>query len=138
MLWMAKFLQSLLKTQLCSFFTAAFFLRTCGLASGFCHGNTLLVCLVAFSYTLIIKTLRLYSRYTFQRRYGWGNDWQSYRHMSVSQAQEVYYQLAQRDFPFLYEFGWIIEIFKVRKGEFISSRVRGLSVISATDFLTPY
>ena len=110
---LSGFVHILLTADLRNYAIATLLAEACALAVSRFVGHSRLLCLAAFAYTSIVKALRLHNRYHFRQRYGWRSDEQSYRYMSVPQAQEVYRQLAQWDFPFLFEFGWIVEIFKV-------------------------
>lgn len=52
-----------------------------------------------------VKRIKWEKHYTNNRK--------SYKDMSVREAQAIYRNLAEVDFPFLFEFGWIVEFFKV-------------------------
>lgn len=68
---------------------------------------------------MFITHLKTVRRYRFKnvndlkKRHGFTNDPRTYMNMTVEQAQEVERNMAEHDFPFLFEFGWIFNFFKV-------------------------
>lgn len=68
---------------------------------------------ILLSYVALVQYLRFSNVNSLKAKYGFSDDSRSYEHMTVEQAQEVERNLAEWDFPFLFEFGWIIEFLKV-------------------------
>lgn len=73
-------------------------------------------------YVALVRYLRFGNVNSLKAKYGFSDDPRSYEHMTVEQAQEVERNLAEWDFPFLFEFGWIIEFLRVC-GQSISERI---------------
>ena len=72
---------------------------------------SLLGALVAYAH--LVKVYRYRNVKRLMTKYGYNDDFKSYEHMTVEIAQEIYYNLARYDMPFLFEFGWIINFLKV-------------------------
>lgn len=72
---------------------------------------------VVLSILLVYMSLVAYFRFNnvnrLKTKYGFSSDSRSFYKMTVEQAQEVQRNMAEWDFPALYEFGWIVEVFKV-------------------------
>ena len=66
------------------------------------------------SYLLIVRHFRYRRVNKIKEIYGFSNDFKSYRDMTPDVSQVVLKNLAEFDFPFTFEFGWISEFFKVR------------------------
>ena len=79
----------------------------------------LLGCMSVVTVSLYLKLVRV-RRYrnlkNLKAKYGFTDDVKTYQNMSVEIAREIYYNLATRDMPFLFEFGWIINFLKVSVG----------------------
>lgn len=65
------------------------------------------------AYVNLVKVYRYRNVKRLMTKYGYNEDFQSYKHMTVETAQEIYYNLATNDMPFLFEFGWILNFLKV-------------------------
>ena len=72
------------------------------------------LCLMLPSYMLIVRHFRYQRVNTIKKRYGFTDDLESYKDMTPDVSQAVLKNLAEWDFPFVFEFGWISEFFKVR------------------------
>ena len=72
---------------------------------------SLLGALVAYAH--LVKVYRYRNVKRLMTKYGYNDDFKSYEHMTVEIAQEIYFNLARYDMPFLFEFGWIINFLKV-------------------------
>lgn len=72
------------------------------------------VCLVLPSYMLIVRHFRYQRVNLIKKTYGFTCDPKSYKDMTPDEAQAVLKNLAEWDCPFVFEFGWISEFFKVR------------------------
>ena len=72
------------------------------------------LCLMLPSYMLIVRHFRYQRVNTIKKRYGFTDDPDSYKDMTPDVSQAVLKNLAEWDFPFVFEFGWISEFFKVR------------------------
>ena len=68
---------------------------------------------VIIFYLSIIKHLRYLNVDQLKHKYHYTRDKSTFQHMTVQQAQDIQRNLAEHDFPFLFEFGWIVEFFKV-------------------------
>ena len=68
------------------------------------------------SYLLIVHHFRFQRVNMIKKRFGFTNDHNSYKDMTPDEAQAVLKNLAEWDSPFVFEFGWISEFFKVRAG----------------------
>ena len=66
------------------------------------------------SYLLLVRHFRYRRVNKIKQIYGFSDDFESYRDMTPDVAQLVLKNLAEFDFPFTFEFGWISEFFKVR------------------------
>ena len=66
------------------------------------------------SYLLIVRHFRYRRVNKIKKIYGFSNDFDSYKDMTPDVSQVVLKNLAEFDFPFTFEFGWISEFFKVR------------------------
>ena len=66
------------------------------------------------SYLLIVSQFRYQRVNTIKKRYGFTDDPKSYKDMTPDEAQATLKNLAEWDCPFVFEFGWISEFFKVR------------------------
>ena len=66
------------------------------------------------SYLLIVRQFRYQRVNMIKKRYGFTDDPKSYKDMTPDEAQAVLKNLAEWDCPFVFEFGWISEFFKVR------------------------
>ena len=66
-----------------------------------------------FAYVNLVKIYRYRNVRRLMNKYGYNNDFKSYEHMTVEIAQEIYFNLARYDMPFLFEFGWILQFLKV-------------------------
>ena len=60
-----------------------------------------------------VHRYRFKNLHDLKKRHGFTSDPSTYLNMTVEQAQEVYKNLAMNEFPFLFEFGWLINFFKV-------------------------
>ena len=65
------------------------------------------------AYINLVKVYRYRNVKRLMTKYGYNNDFKSYEHMTVEIAQEIYFNLARYDMPFLFEFGWILNFLKV-------------------------
>ena len=65
-------------------------------------------------YLLIVGYFRHRRVNKIKEIYGFSDNFESYRDMTPDVAQVVLKNLAEFDFPFTFEFGWISEFFKVR------------------------
>ena len=65
------------------------------------------------AYVNLVKVYRYRNVKRLMTKYGYNNDFKSYEHMTVETAQEIYFNLARYDMPFLFEFGWILNFLKV-------------------------
>ena len=65
------------------------------------------------AYVNLVKVYRYRNVKRLMTKYGYNNDFKSYEHMTVESAQEIYFNLARYDMPFLFEFGWILNFLKV-------------------------
>ena len=65
------------------------------------------------AYVNLVKVYRYRNVKRLMTKYGFNNDFRSYENMTVETAQEVYFNLARYDMPFLFEFGWILNFLKV-------------------------
>ena len=65
------------------------------------------------AYVNLVKVYRYRNVKRLMTKYGYNNDFKSYQHMTVETAQEIYFNLARYDMPFLFEFGWILNFLKV-------------------------
>ena len=74
------------------------------------------LCLVLPSYMLIVRHFRYQRVNMIKKRYGFMDGSESYKDMTPEEAQAVLKNLAEWDSPFVFEFGWISEFFKVRAG----------------------
>lgn len=72
------------------------------------------ICLVLPSYMLIVRHFRYQRVNLIKKIYGFTDDPKSYKDMAPDEAQAVLKNLAEWDCPFVFEFGWISEFFKVR------------------------
>lgn len=72
------------------------------------------ICLVLPSYMLIVRHFRYQGVNKVKKRYGFTDDLDSYKDMTPDESQAVLRNLAEWDCPFVFEFGWISEFFKVR------------------------
>ena len=68
---------------------------------------------VLFAYVNLVKVYRYRNVKKLMTKYGYNDDFKSYEHMTVEIAQEIYFNLARYDMPFLFEFGWIFNFLKV-------------------------
>ena len=66
------------------------------------------------AYMFIVRHFRYRRVDKIKKIYGFSDDFESYRNMTPDVAQVVLKNLAEFDFPFTFEFGWISEFFKVR------------------------
>ena len=66
-----------------------------------------------FAYVHLVKVYRHRNVKRLMTKYGYNDDFKSYEHMTVEIAQEIYFNLARYDMPFLFEFGWIFNFLKV-------------------------
>ena len=73
-----------------------------------------LLCLMLPFYMLIVRYFRYQRVNMIKKCYGFTDDLKSYEDMTPDQAQAVLKNLAEWDFSFVFEFGWISEFFKVR------------------------
>lgn len=64
-------------------------------------------------YMFLVAYFRFNNVNSLKRKHGFTSDPRSFDKMTVEQAQEVQRNIAEWDFPALYEFGWIIEFLKV-------------------------
>lgn len=64
-------------------------------------------------YMIIVSTFRYDRLNNIQKRYGFTNDPNSYLNMAPDQAQAVLKNMAEWEFPFPFEFGWISKFFTV-------------------------
>lgn len=62
---------------------------------------------------LVVRVFRYQRVNATKKDYGFTDDLESYKDMTPDQSQTVLKNLAEWDCPFLYEFGWISEFFKV-------------------------
>ena len=69
---------------------------------------------VLISYMLIVRHVRYQRVNMIKTRYGFTDKYDSYKAMTPDESQAVLKNLAEWDFPFLFEFGWISQFFKVR------------------------
>ncbi|KAA6406716.1 MAG: hypothetical protein FRX48_09439 [Lasallia pustulata] len=71
---------------------------------------------IVLSIMLVYMSLVAYFRFNnvnrLKTKHGFTADARSFEKMTVEQAQEVQRNMAEWDFPALYEFGWLIEFFK--------------------------
>jgi len=66
------------------------------------------------SYFYVQQYQRLKRRDNLMKRLGFSLlDSSTWKDMTIEEAQAIYRNLAQYEFPFMFEFGWIIEFFKV-------------------------
>ena len=65
-------------------------------------------------YLLIVRQFRYQRVNMIKKRYGFTDDPKSYKDMTPDEAQATLKNLAEWDCPFVFEFGWISEFFKVR------------------------
>ena len=63
---------------------------------------------------LIVHHFRYRRVNTIKKRYGFTDELKSYKYMTPDEAQAVLKNIAEWDSPFVFEFGWISEFFKVR------------------------
>lgn len=66
------------------------------------------------SYLLIVRHFRYQRVNMIKKHYGFTDNLESYKDMTPDESQAVLKNLAEWDFPFVFEFGWISEFFKVR------------------------
>ena len=66
------------------------------------------------SYLLIVHQFRYQRVNMIKKRYGFTDDPKSYKDMTPDEAQATLKNIAEWDCPFVFEFGWISEFFKVR------------------------
>ena len=71
------------------------------------------LCISVPSWVLIVRTVRYHRVNKIKRDYAFTNNLASYNGMMPDVAQVVMKNLAEWDFPFVFEFGWISEFFKV-------------------------
>ena len=64
-------------------------------------------------YMLIVRCFRYQRVNKIKKGYGFTNNPNSYNNMTPDEAQAILKNLAEWDFPFVFEFGWISEFFKV-------------------------
>ena len=64
-------------------------------------------------YLGLVRYLRHRNINRLKQKYGFTADKDSYKDMTVEQAQEIERNIAEWDFPCLFEFGWIVEFLKV-------------------------
>lgn len=72
------------------------------------------LCFMLPSYMLIVRHFRYQRVNMLKKRYGFTDALESYKDMTPDQSQAVLKNLAEWDHPFVFEFGWISEFFKVR------------------------
>lgn len=65
------------------------------------------------AYVNLVKVYRYRNVKRLMTKYGYNNDFKSYEHMTVETAQQIYFNLARYEMPFLFEFGWILNFLKV-------------------------
>ncbi|KAL9119012.1 MAG: hypothetical protein Q9187_004432, partial [Circinaria calcarea] len=63
-------------------------------------------------YLGLVRCLRYRNVNRLKKKYGFTADKESYKGMTVEQAQEIERNMAEWDFPCLFEFGWIVEFLK--------------------------
>ena len=68
------------------------------------------------SYMLIVRRFRYQRVNMIKKRYGFADTLESYKDMTPDESQAVLKNLAEWDFPFVFEFGWISEFFMVCVG----------------------
>ena len=72
---------------------------------------------IAIPLLLCYLGLARYLRYRnvnrLKQKYGFTANKESYKDMTVEQAQEIERNMAEWDFPAIFEFGWIVEFLKV-------------------------
>ena len=66
------------------------------------------------AYMFIVRLFRYQRVNMIKLRYGFTDDFDSYKDMTPNVSQAVLKNLAEWDCPFVFEFGWISEFFKVR------------------------
>ena len=64
-------------------------------------------------YMLVVRCFRYQRVNTIKNHYRFTNDFGTYKDMTPDQSQAVLKNLAEWDAPFVFEFGWISEFFKV-------------------------
>lgn len=72
------------------------------------------LCFLLPSHLLIVRHFRYQRVNMIKKHYGFTDDLESYKDMTPDESQAVLKNLAEWDFPFVFEFGWISEFFKVR------------------------
>ena len=71
------------------------------------------ICSMVPSYLLIVRHFRYQRVNMIKKHYGFTDKPESYKDMKPDEAQAVLKNLAEWDSPFVFEFGWISEFFKV-------------------------
>ena len=77
------------------------------------------------AYVNLVKVYRYRNVKRLMTKYGYDKDFKSYEHMTVETAQEIYFNLARYDMPFLFELGWILNFLKVSD----ASHCSGMAVV---------
>ena len=72
------------------------------------------LCFLLPSYMLIVRHFRYQRVNMIKKQYGFTDDLKSYKAMTPDQSQAVLKNIAEWEFPFVFEFGWISQFFKVR------------------------
>ena len=91
------------------------------------------------AYVNLVKVYRYRNVKKLMTKYGYNNDFKSYEHMTVEIAQEIYFNLARYDMPFLFEFGWILNFLKVSDTSHrVGIIVFGLHICQPLPYLRSY
>lgn len=78
------------------------------------HPYLVAFCLLLILYISTVRHVRFRRINNIKKKYGFTSDLQSYKNMTMEQAQEIEQNLAEWDFPFLYEFGWLFDFMRVK------------------------
>ncbi|KAI9795400.1 MAG: hypothetical protein M1833_007188 [Piccolia ochrophora] len=76
------------------------------------HPYLLASILLGAIYMFVVNRLRFKRVEAIKERYGFGDEPKSFQAMTVEQAQEIEHNLAEWDFPFLYEFSWLFDFLR--------------------------
>ena len=64
-------------------------------------------------YMSTVRYLRFNNVSRLKKYYGYTSEKHTFKDMTIEQAQEIERNLAEWDFPLVFEFGWIVEFLKV-------------------------
>ena len=111
---MAEIKQMLLKASIPMLFIWQFLLPTALACVTTPHFWIVFLVIMLPPYMLVVRTFRYKRINMIKTLYGFTDDPKSYKNMTPDESQAVLKNLAEWDSPFVFEFGWISEFFKVR------------------------